>query len=192
MIANDMLAIFNRLPSEDRVTIRQVAEMRFARDFANGAFADYLEEDDKGQISLRRLPAEDDPMLNRVRGLRQRHYVFVDTLQGHYSGFAEDMYSPYQEWRKASYEETVALRELESEAQREMIAGGAAILAGVLAQTSGSRTTRSAGAVGVLGRRWRFAQKRPGETRRIQYSLTGTGRTGAIVRRRNHAEGDRA
>ena len=31
-----------------------------------------------------------------------------------------------------------------------MIAGGAAILAGVLAQTSGSRTTRSAGAVGVL------------------------------------------
>ena len=151
MIANDMLAIFNRLPSEDRVTIRQVAEMRFARDFANGAFADYLEEDNKGQISLRRLPAEDDPMLNRVRGLRQRHYVFVDTLQGHYSGFAEDMYSPYQEWRKASYEETVALRELESEAQREMIAGGAAILAGVLAQTSGSRTTRSAGAVGVLG-----------------------------------------
>ena len=90
-------------------------------------------------------------MLNRVRGLRQRHYVFVDTLQGHYSGFAEDMYGPYQEWRKASYEETVALRELETEAQREMIAGGAAILAGVLAQTSGSRTTRSAGAVGVLG-----------------------------------------
>ena len=32
-----------------------------------------------------------------------------------------------------------------------MIAGGAAILAGVLAQTSGSRTTRNAGAVGVLG-----------------------------------------
>ena len=32
-----------------------------------------------------------------------------------------------------------------------MIAGGAAILAGVLAQTSGSRTTRSAGAVGVIG-----------------------------------------
>ena len=90
-------------------------------------------------------------MLNRVRGLRQRHYVFVDTLQGHYSGFAEDMHGPYQEWRKASYEETVALRELETEAQREMIAGGAAILAGVLSQTSGSRTTRSAGAVGVLG-----------------------------------------
>lgn len=90
-------------------------------------------------------------MLNRVRGLRQRHYVFVDTLQGHYNGFAEDMYIPYQEWRRASYEETVALRELEAESQREMIAGGAAILAGIVAQTSSSRTTRSAGAVGVIG-----------------------------------------
>ena len=151
MIANDMLAIFDRVPSADRVTIRRVAEMRFARDFASGAFADYLDEDDAGQISLRRLPAEDDPMLNRVRGLRQRHYVFVDTLQGHYNGFAEDMYTPYQEWRRASYEETIALRELEAESQREMIAGGAAILAGIVAQTSGSRTTRSAGAVGVIG-----------------------------------------
>ena len=151
MIANDMLAIFDRVPSADRVTIRRVAEMRFARDFASGAFADYLDEDDVGQISLRRLPAEDDPMLNRVRGLRQRHYVFVDTLQGHYNGFAEDMYTPYQEWRRASYEETIALRELEAESQREMIAGGAAILAGIVAQTSGSRTTRSAGAVGVIG-----------------------------------------
>jgi hypothetical protein len=151
MIANDMLLIFNEVPAEDRTEIRQVAEMRFARDFANGAFADYLQEDEQGQISLRRLPAEDDPMLNRIRGLRQRHYVFVDTLQGHYTGFSEEMYEPYQEWRKASYEETVALRELESEAQREMIAGGAAIIAGIVAQTSGSRTTRSAGAVGVIG-----------------------------------------
>ena len=151
MIANDMLAAFKRLPAEERSTIRRVAEMRFARDFASGAFADYLNEDPSGQVTLRRLPSEEDPMLARVRGLRQRHYVFVDTLQGHYTGFSDDMYTPYQEWRKASYEETVALRELENEAKREMIAGGAAILAGIVAQSSGSRMTRSAGAIGVVG-----------------------------------------
>ena len=151
MIANDMLAAFQRLPADERTTIRRVAEMRFARDFANGAFADYQNEDPSGQVTLRRLPSEEDPMLARVRGLRQRHYVFVDTLQGHYTGFSDDMYAPYQEWRKASYEETVALRELESEAKREMIAGGAAILAGIVAQSSGSSMTRSAGAIGVVG-----------------------------------------
>lgn len=151
MIANDMLAAFQRLPADERTTIRRIAEMRFARDFASGAFADYLNEDPSGQVTLRRLPSEEDPMLARVRGLRQRHYVFVDTLQGHYTGFSDDMYTPYQEWRKASYEETVALRELENEAKREMIAGGAAILAGIVAQSSGSRMTRSAGAIGVVG-----------------------------------------
>ena len=151
MIANDMLAAFQQLPADERTTIRRVAEMRFARDFASGAFADYLNEDPSGQVTLRRLPSEADPMLARVRGLRQRHYVFVDTLQGHYTGFSDDMYAPYQEWRKASYEETVALRELENEAKREMIAGGAAILAGIVAQSSGSRMTRSAGAIGVVG-----------------------------------------
>ena len=151
MIANDMLAAFQQLPADERTTIRRVAEMRFARDFASGAFADYLNEDPSGQVTLRRLPSEADPMLARVRGLRQRHYVFVDTLQGHYTGFSDDMYAPYQEWRKASYEETVALRELENEAKREMIAGGAAILAGIVAQSSGSSMTRSAGAIGVVG-----------------------------------------
>ncbi|MDA9219281.1 hypothetical protein N9O79_01025 [Luminiphilus sp.] len=151
MIANDMLAAFQQLPADERTTIRRVAEMRFARDFASGAFADYLNEDPSGQVTLRRLPSEADPMLARVRGLRQRHYVFVDTLQGHYTGFSDDMYAPYQEWRKASYKETVALRELENEAKREMIAGGAAILAGIVAQSSGSRMTRSAGAIGVVG-----------------------------------------
>ena len=151
MIANDMLAVFQRLPADERTTIRRVAEMRFARDFANVAFADYLNEDPSGHVTLRRLPSEEDPMLARVRGLRQRHYVFVDTLQGHYTGFSDDMYTPYLEWRKASYEETVALGELENEAQREMIAGGAAILAGIVAQSSGSSMTRSAGAIGVVG-----------------------------------------
>ena len=151
MIANDMLAAFQQLPADERTPIRRVAEMRFARDFASGAFADYLNEDPSGQVTFRRLPSEADPMLARVRGLRQRHYVFVDTLQGHYTGFSDDMYAPYQEWRKASYEETVALRELENEAKREMIAGGAAILAGIVAQSSGSRMTRSAGAIGVVG-----------------------------------------
>ena len=58
-------------------------------------------------------------MLERVRNLRQRNYVFVDTLQGYYTGFSEDMYTPYQEWRKLSYEEVVAeTRTSKAEANR--------------------------------------------------------------------------
>ena len=151
LIANDMLTKFNASTSKERVTIRQVAELRFARAFAEDAFADYLQEDKGGEYQLKRLPAEDDPMLERVRNLRQRNYVFVDTLQGHYDGFSEEMYTPYQEWRKLSYDEVIAQRELQQEANQRLIAGAAAVVAGIAAQGSSSSYARTAGAVGIAG-----------------------------------------
>jgi len=150
LIANDMLEQFNSSSSKQRVTIRQIAELRFARAFAADAFTDYLQEDD-GQYRLKRLPAESDPMLERVRNLRLRNYVFVDTLQGHYDGFSEEMYTPYQEWRKLSYEEVIAQRELQQEANARLIAGAAAVVAGIAAQGSSSSYARTAGAVGIAG-----------------------------------------
>ena len=150
-IANDMLVVFNRTSAQERIAIRQVAELRFARTFAQDAFQDYLAQDKNGIYSIQRLPAENDPMLERVRNLRQRNYIFVDTLQGYYTGFAEDMYTPYQEWRKLSYDEVVAQRELQSEANQRLIAGAAAVIAGIAAQGSSSDYANTAGVVGIAG-----------------------------------------
>jgi outer membrane lipoprotein SlyB len=150
-IANDMLRVFSALNTRDRLAIRQVAELRFARSFSEDAFGDYLEQDKKGTYRIKRLPADSDPMLERVRNLRQRNYVFVDTLQGYYGGFADEMYTPYQEWRKLSYEEVVALRELESESNTRLLAGAAAIVAGIAAQGSSSEYANAAGVVGIIG-----------------------------------------
>ena len=150
-IANDMLTVFNRTTARDRIAIRQVAELRFARTFAQDAFQDYLTEDEAGVYKIQRLPAENDPMLERVRNLRQRNYVFVDTLQGYYTGFSEEMYTPYQEWRKLSYDEVVAQRELQTEANQRLIAGAAAVIAGIAAQGSSSDYANTAGVVGIAG-----------------------------------------
>ena len=150
-IANDMLRVFEQLTSQQRATIRQVAELRFAREFASDAFNGYLVQNEKGIYKIQRLPAENDPMLERVRNIRQRQYVFIDTLQGYYGGFAEDMYSPYQEWRKLGYEEVVAQRELETAARNQMIVGSVAIIAGIAAQGSSNDIARTAGAVGIFG-----------------------------------------
>ena len=148
-IANDLLRVFNGQTRAARVAIRQIAELRFARAFASDAFSDYVSEDKNGIYRIQRLPAVDDPMLERVRNLRQRNYVFVDTLQGYYRGFAEEMYTPYQDWRKLSYEEVVALRELQKEANARLIAGAAAVVAGIAAQGSSDQYARTAGMVGI-------------------------------------------
>lgn len=150
-IANDLLQELQGLSSAKRRDLRQVTKLRFAQEFAPEAFDGYLREDRKGRLRLVRLPAENDPMLERIQQIRERDHLFVDTLQEHYGQFSGDMFDPYQEWRKMSYEEAIALQELQAESRRRLIAGGAAVLAGILAASSDNRSVRSAGSVGIIG-----------------------------------------
>ena len=148
-IANDLILAFKALSREERLAIRNVARLKFAQSFAPEAFANYLETDESDITRAIRLPAESDPMMSRITAIQQRNHVFVDTLQGHYDNFSGSMDAPYNEWRRLSYEETVALRELEQESRTQLIAGGLSLLAGVAAATSDNRDTRTAGAVGI-------------------------------------------
>jgi hypothetical protein len=150
-IANDLTRSFDELPSAARRDIRTVSELLFAQSFSEEAFEGYLDRTRKGQRAIVRLPAEGDPMLERVRRLRERDHVFVDTLQGYYDGFSDEMYGPYQEWRKLSYEEVIAYQELKRESTRQLIAGGAAILAGIAAASSSDGSSRAAGNVAIIG-----------------------------------------
>ena len=148
-IANDLITAFKTLSREERLAIRNVARLKFAQSFAPAAFADYLKTDESNITRAVRLPAESDPMMARITTIQQRNHVFVDTLQGHYDNFSGSMEGPYNEWRRLSYDETVALRELEQESRTQLIAGGLSLLAGVAAATSDNRDTRTAGAVGI-------------------------------------------
>jgi hypothetical protein len=150
-IANDLLKARRRLDAEQLADIRLVNEMRFAQSMSPDAFEGHLSDDGKGNYSLERLPAENDPMLSRVRKIRERDYLFIDTLQAHYANFNGQMANPYQEWRKLSYEEAIALQELKAEATRKLITGAAMVIAGIAAQSSGDSISRSAGNVAVLG-----------------------------------------
>ena len=37
---------------------------------------------------INRLPAENDPMIQRIRSIRERDYLFIDTMQQHYNTFS--------------------------------------------------------------------------------------------------------
>lgn len=151
-IANDLLQEQEALQPRQREDIRLVTELRFARSFSPEAFDGYLEQDRKGKYRVVRLPAKNDPMLERVITIRERDYMFVDTLQEYYKGFGNQMLVPYQEWRKLSYEEAIALQELQAESTRQLILGGVALIAGIAGATSGdSDATRMAGNVAIIG-----------------------------------------
>ena len=150
-IANDLLNILETLKQQDRENIRLVTELLFARSFSPEAYEGYLAKNRSGRYLVMRLPAEGDPMMERIRSIRDRDNLFIDTMQEHYDNFNHQMLDPYQEWRKLSYEEAVALQELKSESTQRLIAGGLAVLAGIAAASSGDGYSRSAGNVAILG-----------------------------------------
>ncbi len=155
-IANDMLAFREQLSAEDMVRIRTLSELKFARVFSPDAFSEYIAVNKAGLYHIVRLPPRNEPLLKRIHEIRERDYLYIDTLQDYYSSFAMEMGKPYLEWRKMTYDEVVALRELRRAARNRMIAGTAAVLAGVAAAGSGDGTTEAAGQVGILGGAYLF------------------------------------
>jgi len=150
-IAND-IAAYKALLSEREITnLRTISELKFAQDFSPEAFGGHLEQDKKGMYKVVRLPAAGDPMMDRIAKIRERDYLFVDTLQDYYNAFGEEMDAPYDEWRAQSYEEIVAYNELLATSRRHRIAGIASIIGGIVAAGSGSRATRTGGNVAIFG-----------------------------------------
>jgi uncharacterized protein YdeI (BOF family) len=150
-IADDMLEYRQQLTAADVSRIRVIAEMKFAQDFAPDAFAGYVQTDKKGHVVVKRLPATDDPMLARVRKVREREYAFIDTLDEYYAEFDRAMRKPYQEWRSSTYSEAIAFRELQAQSRARMLAGTLALIGGVAGEfASDDPNVNAAGWVGVV------------------------------------------
>jgi hypothetical protein len=150
-IANDMFSFRAKLSDAQLLNIRSVSKVLFARDFVADAFSSFVETDELGQITLTRIPADNDPMMQRVERIRSRNDLFLDVVQDYYRVFNNKMEAPYQEWRKLSYKEVLYTRQLKEQARKEKIAGLVALAGGIAAATSGnSRTTRGAGHLGII------------------------------------------
>ncbi|KRO67447.1 MAG: hypothetical protein ABR69_12110, partial [OM182 bacterium BACL3 MAG-120507-bin80] len=127
-IANDLLVYLERNIEPAEITeIRTVSELRFARSFAPDAFNEYLTQNRNGQYEITALPAENDPLLYRVRSIRERDFMYIDTVQDYYATYAREMRVPYDSWREQSYDATLTLRELQGSARRRFIAGTAVV-----------------------------------------------------------------
>lgn len=149
-IANDLLAWRKANLSDQRIArIRSISELQFARNFAPEIFNEYLRVNNRGITEIVRLPADNDPSITRIREIRQRDNLFVDTVQEYYANYARQMRVPYDSWREQSYEATMELDQLEASARRRMLAGTMAIVGGIAAATSSNGAVRTGSLVGV-------------------------------------------
>ncbi len=130
-IANDLLTYREKISDQQAEELRTISELRFAQKFSPEAFDNYIDKDRKGLLNISRLPAENDSILLRVRKIRERDYLYIDTMQDYYDGFSQQMHLAYQDFRRSSYDSVVRARQLKSQGNRQVIAGIGAVLAGI-------------------------------------------------------------
>ena len=150
-VADRMFEYSSNLTKDDINEIRTTAELLFAQDFSPDAFENHVVKHQDDTVSVARIPAEDDPMLARVRKVREREYLFIDTLDEYYGNFANQMYPSYQQWREGSYEDALAYREEVERAKTKMLASGLMLASGVAMQRSSNNVTEYAGYASVIG-----------------------------------------
>jgi hypothetical protein len=161
-IANDLLAAREKFTAASLREVRQVTELAFAADIAPNALGGYLQQDSKARPALThvvRLPAENDPVALRVKRIRERDTAVVDTLDGFYTGFSEQMQQSYGEFRRTSYEEIDKEDRARASARARTILGAAAVAASIFAPSNCNSNTscnlesaaRYAGASGGVG-----------------------------------------
>ena len=90
-----------------------------------------------------RLPAEDDELLKRVQKIRQRDYLYIDTMQDYYDGFSQQMHFAYQEFRQSSYDSVVKARQLNRQGNQRIIAGIGSILVGIYGRSQSETSTEA-------------------------------------------------
>jgi hypothetical protein len=106
-VANDLLALKKSRPSPELAKIRQVATLRYAASLSPEAFAGYLQLDAEGRYQLMRLPAEGDPMMDRVQRIRNQEFLFIDTVDENYADLYLQMAPTYHLWRQYGREQAI-------------------------------------------------------------------------------------
>ena len=140
--ANDLHAYAMSLEPKDIARIREVSELRFFADMAPDAFGQHLAVNDDGLVTVQRLPAENDPMVDRLRQIRERDRLVVDTLNEHYANFYYGIALPYEGWRKRTREQSVQYRQTKKTAVQRALLGAAVVAGSVSVDTSSSSYSR--------------------------------------------------
>ena len=149
-IANDLLTVRETLSRKEAINLRSLSEILFAQQFAPEPFNEYTTKKAGNTSEILRLPAENDPILKRIRKIRDREYLYIDRMQEYYDEFASKMHAPYQEFRRSSYDSVVKSRQLKKQGNQRMLAGAGIILAGIYGRTqSDSGAGRLASTVGA-------------------------------------------
>ncbi|WP_417452108.1 hypothetical protein [Kordiimonas sp.] len=152
-IANDLSAKARKLKDKSVRNIKNTTTLRYGHSLAPEAFGDTLKIKGKKKQSwkIKHMPAENDPMLQRVAMVRLRDDMFTDAMQTTYQNFSGNMAEDYLKWRQESSIEYHAMKKAKKQATGRILGGILAAAAGVVVAAETKGTYGDAAAVGLIG-----------------------------------------
>jgi len=99
-IATSLATARSSIDDRSLQSIVDISTLRYASELAPSAFADYLQRSPDGIFAIRRLPATDDPMLERIERIRRTEYVITDAVDEKYKQLHAEIASVYDLWRE--------------------------------------------------------------------------------------------
>ena len=99
-VAADLLAAQTGRTADELGRIEEISMLRYGYRLAPSAFSDYLDVAADGSLTVQRLPARGDPMLDRIRRIRETEYVITDAVDAKYQELHADIDSVFSVWRQ--------------------------------------------------------------------------------------------
>ncbi len=99
-IAESLESVRAQLDRKMIVNIVEISLLRHANRLAPSAFGDYLSKSADGMFTIQRLPARNDPMLDRIERIRGAEYVITDAVDAKFQQLHAEIASIYDLWRE--------------------------------------------------------------------------------------------
>lgn len=97
-IAQDLRLAREQLDQKALTDIVEISMLRYANQLAPSAFQDFLQRAPDGTFKINRLPAQNDPMLERIQRIRNVEYVMTDAVDEKFQEIHAEIGSTYTVW----------------------------------------------------------------------------------------------
>ena len=97
-IAEDLRVARGLLDERMLSNVIDISFLRYAYELSPSVFGGYLDNTPDGTFTIRRLPAEDDPMSERIERVRQVEYQLIDTVDEKFQELHAEIGSIYDLW----------------------------------------------------------------------------------------------
>lgn len=98
-IAAELRAAREQRSAEYLLRVIEISLLRYGLPLAPSAFSGYLSIGDDGVVEVLHLPARDDPMVDRIRRIREAEYVMTDVVDARFRDLYDDIASVHDLWR---------------------------------------------------------------------------------------------